>query len=56
MTMTSPRWSFGSKLVLSQSTKRSAFAVANIVFNTTHPERRMAPSRVRLFRPQKSGT
>ena len=52
--MTSPGLSFGSSLLLTHSTNRSLFAVANIVLKTTQPERRMAPIKVR-FLPQFMG-
>ena len=55
ITRTSPRCSCGSRCRVSHATKRSAFAVANIVCRTTQPVWRMAPSSVSV-RPQFIGT
>ena len=51
MTKTSPFRSLGSNLAFSQRTNRSLLAVANMLVSTTHPDRRIAPSKVR-FLPQ----
>lgn len=51
MTKTSPDRSLGSNLAFSQRTNRSLLAVANMLVSTTHPDRRIAPSKVR-FLPQ----
>jgi IstB-like ATP binding protein len=55
ITTTSPGARRGSYCVLNHATKRARFADLNIVERTTQPDRRIAPSRVRLV-PQFIGT